>query len=79
MIETIEPSVAEGRTTTSGAPSDRATPETVRGCAVPLNSSTARARFRSAFVGTAWTWRSRGARARLDARGRRRGGRDSAT
>src|SRR5690606_21122708 len=57
VIETIEPSVDDGRTTTKGAPSDRATPATVRGCVDALKSSTARERFMSAFVGTAWTWR----------------------
>ena len=58
---TTLPSVADGRTVTSGAPSERATPATVRRCGEALKSSSARAIFSPAFVGTAWTERwSRG-------------------
>ena len=52
------PSVIAGRTLTTGAPSERATPATVRGCWLALKSSIARATFMSAFVGIAWTTRS---------------------
>ena len=52
---TIEPSVSDGRTTTNGAPSERDSAATVRGRSEPLKTSTARARFMSALVGTAWT------------------------
>src|SRR6059058_3864909 len=58
---TIAPSVSDGRTTTKGAPSERASAATVRGRSELLKTSTARERFMSALVGTAWTWRgSRG-------------------
>ncbi len=60
-IVTTLPSVADGRTATIGAPSERATPATVRGCELALKRSSARAIFRSALVGTACTLRgSRG-------------------
>ena len=52
------PSVSDGRTLISGAPSVRDTPLIVRGCWLPLKSSIARAIFMSAFVGIAWTSRS---------------------
>ena len=57
-IVTMLPSVADGRTITSGAPSVRATPEMIRQCVLALKSSIARTTFMSAFVGIAWTKRS---------------------
>ena len=45
------PRSRDGRTATAGAPSERATPPTVRGCSEALKSSSARGIFSSAFVG----------------------------
>src|SRR5436190_120228 len=52
-------SASPGRTVTPGAPRERATPATVRGCSEALNSSTARDDFISPLVGTAWSPRRR--------------------
>ena len=48
---------SDGRTDTTGIPSDRATPATVCGCSEELNSSTAEATFCSTLEGTARTCR----------------------
>ena len=56
MATTLGP-VGRGRTQTPGAPSDRATPPTVRVWSEALKTSSARSIFSSAFVGTARTCR----------------------
>ena len=65
---TTLPLASEGCTETSGRPSDRAIPATVRGCSESLNSDTAEEILCSTLVGTARTWRgSRPAPASFDA------------
>ncbi len=69
---------SSGRTATPGAPSERATPATVRRCSEALKTSTAAAMRCSSPVGMACTWRGSRAgsdRAREDSLPARRRGR----
>ena len=54
---TTLPFTSDGWTDTSGSPSERAIPATVRGCSESLNSDTVEEILCSMLVGTARTWR----------------------